>query len=295
MRVLVTGATGFVGAPVVRELARRGCDVTALVRDTAPLERIAGAPVRLLKGDLGRPESWRRALAEAPPEICLHLAWYVKAGEYLASPQNLRMFEASVHLAEALAEAGCRRLVAVGTNLEYDASRGYLSEDAPTRPASLYGACKLALFHVLDKLAALRAMSFAWPRLFYMYGPEEDPARIVPAVIVSLLRGQEARTTPGEQVRDFLHVDDAARALVEIALSRVDLILAIADALDARSRVALGALPYRAGDPMFVCADTTKLRAATGFTPRYDLRTGLAPTVEWWRERMGAAGPVARA
>ena len=98
----------------------------------------------------------------------------------------------------------------------------------------------------------------------------------------------------------FLHVKDAARALVEVALSDVtgavniasgvpvrlrDLVLAIADSVDARYRVRLGALEYRPNDPMFVCADVTKLRQATSFTPEYELADGIASTVDWWRKQ----------
>jgi UDP-glucuronate decarboxylase len=298
MRVLVTGATGFVGRWVVRELVTRNCEVSALVRDGSDLTPLSGLPVQLIRAELTDTDQLRVGVAESKPELCIHLAWYVEAGKYLASLRNLEMLQASLRLAEVLADAGCKRLVGVGTNMEYDAARGYVAEDAPTRPASLYGASKLALFHLLEQLAALRGTSFAWGRVFYLYGPYEYPSRLVPDVILSLLRGETAKVTPGEQVRDFLHVEDAARALVDVALSDVtgavniasgtpirlrELVLAIADALDARSRVQLGALPYRANDPMFVCGDVSKLRQATAFTPSYDLERGIASTVAFWR------------
>jgi nucleoside-diphosphate-sugar epimerase len=308
MRILLTGATGFIGSQIARALVSAGDEVHALVRPcddskgSKRLGRLADVRdrLRIVEGDLAKVDDLRDKLARIEPDACIHMAWYVVPGEYLTSSHNIEMLASSVRLASILADVGCKRFVGAGTNFEYASDAGWLSEDSPTRPNSLYAASKLSLFHVLEQLALLRETRFAWARIFYQYGPEESEKRLVPAVILPLLRGQDARVTAGEQVRDFLHVEDVARAIVTIAKSDArgavnvgsgvpitvrDLCLTIADLCGGRSRLALGALPYRVGDPMFVCANTQKLKAL-GFTPRLDLSRGLEQTIEWWRARL---------
>jgi nucleoside-diphosphate-sugar epimerase len=183
-----------------------------------------------------------------------------------------------------------------GTCFEYDVSMGLLSESTPLAPRHLYSACKRALFEVMTHLTAATTTSFAWARLFFLYGPHESRGRLVPAVIDALLGGEDARVTTGEQIRDFMHVADAASALVHVletdALSGPvnvasgrpimvrQVVETIAEILDAKSRVAWGAVTPRPNDPPFVCADVTKLKAS-GFRPQHDLAEGLKDTVAW--------------
>jgi nucleoside-diphosphate-sugar epimerase len=267
MKVLLTGATGFIGWHVARALA--GHEVVTLGRD-------------LLDPQFAFPASRF--------DVCIHLAWYVEPGKYLGSPLNQQWVEASLRLARAV---NCRRFVAAGTCFEYDTSVGVLSESSPTRPDTLYGRCKLELFHALQKLD----LNFAWVRIFYQYGPREDRRRLVPHVIHSLLAGQRAELTPGQQVRDFLHVADVGHAIAAVAASDLtgavnigsgegvtvaELAGKIAGILGRPELLALGAKPYAPGEPMRIVADNAKLRA-TGWRPRYDLDAGLRDTVNWWK------------
>jgi nucleoside-diphosphate-sugar epimerase len=300
MRVLLTGATGFIGSQVARALVRDGCEVHALVRPGSKLlsrlDDLRGK-ISVVEGDLTRPDELRARLAPLKLDTCVHMAWYVVPGEYLVSPENTRMLAASIDLASILADVGCQRFVGAGTNFEYAGDAGYLSETSPLAPNSLYAASKVALYEVLTQMAKLRGFGFAWARIFYQYGPFESEKRLVPAVIRPLLGGGEARVTAGEQVRDFLHVEDVASAIAVVTQSRLegavnigsgnpitvrDLCLTIADLTGGRARLALGAIPYRPGDPMFVCANAEKLRAL-GWKPRYDLRSGLESTIAWWK------------
>lgn len=296
-RVLLTGANGFIGAHVGRALLAQGCEVHGLVR-RAPI--VSGVVPEL--GDLTDRDAVRSAVARARPDVCVHLAWYAAPGKYLHAVENLALIEATLDLARRLADAGCSRLVGAGTCFEYDTGGSEpLSETSPTLPGSLYAASKLGLFGVLEKYAALASMTFAWARLFYQYGPGEPEGRLVPHLLRSLLRGETAEVTPGEQVRDFLHVDDVASAICAIARGDLagavnigsgvpvavrDLVTTLGRLCGASDRVRLGALPYRAGDPMFVCANSAKLRT-TGWRPRFDLESGLRDTMDAFKKDVG--------
>lgn len=301
MKAFLTGATGFVGSHVARALRRRGHEVHALLRPDSDLARIRDIADSIgpVTGDLASPDLSERLLA-LQPDVCLHLAWYTVPGKYLDAPENLLHVELGLRLVRLLARAGCRRFVGVGSCSEYAFGNTPRAEDSPTQPRRLYSAAKLALAQILPYVTASTGMSTAWARLFYLYGPFENEKRLVPQVILSLLAGEPAQLTSGEQVRDYLHVEDVAGALVAIAESRLDGIVnvgsgeptrvrdvveAIGAILGGGERLRFGALPAKAGDPLYVCADNRRLRRELGFRPKFDLVEGLRHTVEWWHGR----------
>lgn len=305
MRVLLTGAAGFLGAHMARRLVQEGCQVTCLVRAGSDLGRLADVRdrVQFVTGDLLDGEGTARVVGQVQPELCLHLAWYAEPGVYLHSPANVEYIGATLRLAQQLAAAGCRRLVAAGTVAEYDPDYGYLSEATPARPVTLYAASKVATQIALARLAEQIGLAAAWARIFYIYGPGEHPKRFVPDVITTLLRGEPTRTTLGEQVRDYLHAADVAAALWAVAQSELtgvvnigsgqpvtnrQMVLKLGELTGRPELVRFGDLPYRPGDPMFVCADVRRLRQNTGWQPAYDLESGLRQTVDWWRGQLAA-------
>ncbi len=304
MRILVTGAAGFFGSRALMHLSR-DAEVHGVDRPGADRARVeALAPsTKLHDCDLAEPGALESLVAAVRPDLAIHLAWYAVPGKYLNAPENLDHLAASLRLARALAESGCKRLVTAGTCFEYDTTLGLLSESTPCEPRFLYSATKHAMFESLREACRVWSVSYAHARFFYQYGPWEAPGRLVPAVIAPLLRGEPANVTTGDQVRDFLHVDDVARALTHVAHGELtgpvnvgsgvpvrvcDVVRAAAKACGREELVRYGALPSREGDPPFICADVTKLRS-TGFTPRFDPDTGLADTVAWYREQASAS------
>ena len=293
MKVLLTGATGFIGSHVARQLVHAGDEVHALVREQSNRHRIEDIqpslhlfPVDLLDSSFLLPPS--------SFDCCIHLAWYVEPGQYLESSRNQDHFRASLNLARQLQKLGCPRLVASGTCFEYDTSLGTLTESSPTRPQSLYAQTKLALFHELQTCG----LETAWTRFFYQYGPFEDPRRLMPVIIRALLHGRPAPLTPGEQVRDFLHVEDVAAAVCAVARSRLtgavnigsaqpvtvrQIARKIGELMNRPDLIQLGAVPYDTADPMKILADNSRLRQNTAWMPRFDLDSGLRQTIAWWK------------
>ena len=127
------------------------------------------------------------AIREFRPEACIHLAWYVEPGKYLDSPQNIAYLASSMQLLQLLIDTGCQQVVMTGTCAEYDTDTGYLKETSPTRPSTLYAAAKLSLSLLGQQLAQDAGVRFAWARIFYLYGDNEDPRRMVPALINALM------------------------------------------------------------------------------------------------------------
>ena len=295
MKVLLTGAGGFIGSHVARELVLRKHEVHALVRPESDLWRVSDieSSLHIIHGDLVAPTF---ILQPAAFDCCVHLAWYVEPGKYLHAAENKDWVVASLRLAEMLKETGCRRFIATGTCLEYAISDPPQRESSPTQPSTPYVQAKLELFDALQSIG----IEIAWLRFFYQYGPAEDPRRLVPVVINSLLRNQEMKLVPGDRVRDYLHIEDVASAVGAVADSKLtgavnigsgipvtvrEIALKIGEMLDRVNLLKVGVLPYAASEPMHLLADNTKLRDGTGWKPRYSLDEGLRQTIEWWKSR----------
>ena len=304
VKVLLTGASGFIGSHLASLLVSSGESVTAILKPSSVRWRIAGLEsLQILECDIGDRACLQERLARERPDVCIHLAWHGWSGPSLTAEENLSSLAASLELLRAVADAGCRRFVGVGTCFEYDTAAGMLSETTPAQPNDLYGVCKHSLWMAAQALSPIAKMDVAWARVFLVYGPFDDERRLVPSLALSLIRGEPARTTPGEQIRDIMHVEDAASAIWAIARSSyvgavnvasglpvkvADVARQIADIVGRPELLHIGALPYRASDPPVLVADTTVLRHTIGWTPRYDLTAGLTQTVAWWRAHEAA-------
>ena len=218
--------------------------------------------IRLLCGDVVDEKDTRELVARVAPDTCIHCAWVATPGEYLTSPENALHQTAAEHLGRALTENGCDRIVALGTCFEYAPSDAPHDELSLLGPSTVYARAKLAAYQRLANICEGTQTSLAWARLFYLFGPHEDPRRLVPSVTLALLSGRVAATTAGKQLRDFLHVDDVATALVTIAETRVsgpvniasgrpvrvrDVVLHIGMLTGRSDLLKVGALPYPRG------------------------------------------------
>lgn len=295
-RIIVTGGSGFIGRPAVRDLVGRGLEVHATYLEATPPFAMDG--VQWHRIDLMDDVAVERFLGTVCAQSLLHLAWYTVHGKFWRAPENLAWTAASLRLVQAFRQTGGLRVTVAGTCAEYDWSGDGLMTEAttPIKPHTLYGICKDALRRVLEAYAAESHLSWSWGRVFSLYGPAEHPARFVANVAGALVRGEVARMSHGRQVRDFLHVDDVAQALVALLLSDVrgtvniasGVAISLGEVADELVRIAgkgtveRGAIPATNGEPPRLVADVARLRDEVGFRPMRPLNGGLA---EMLRER----------
>lgn len=295
-RVLLTGATGFIGRHAVGPLLQRGYEVHVAGRSEPPAwrGRVIFHPANLLDRT-----SVQTAVSTARPSHLLHLAWYVEPGKFWTSPQNPRWLQASIDLLAAFTENGGKRAMTAGTCAEYDWLGDGICREASSRilPATLYGAAKNCVHEMQDAMMRQSGGQSVWGRIFHVYGPNEAVSRFVPHVITSLLRGEEARCSPGHQIRDFMHAADVARAFVHVldsdfpgtvnigtgsTVTLAEVAQIIARELAAESLLRLGSIPQSPGDPERLVPDVSVL-TGLGFRPQYSLADGLRDAIRWWK------------
>jgi nucleoside-diphosphate-sugar epimerase len=233
------------------------------------------------------------------PTHVLHLAWCASPRDYLTNPENSRWAAATAELGEAFISAGGERFVGAGSCAEYTVNSPSLDGgDSRRRPASLYARAKAEAFERLSELADRSDLSLAWARIFFPYGPYQSPERLISSVIMALERGDPFDCRSGEQLRDFIHVHDLARALGAILESDIrgaldigsgggaavrDVVTALERIVGRRSWICFGARPQAIDEPAAAVADTRRLRRELGWHPRIGLEEGLTATVAWWR------------
>ncbi|HEY0981917.1 NAD-dependent epimerase/dehydratase family protein [Schlesneria sp.] len=293
-RVLVTAGSGFVGRHCLPALSQRGYEIHVI--STRPASVSLGD---LHQVDLMDPVSVKGLIREVQPTHLLHLAWITEPRRYLTAHENFDWLIASQSLLRAFHDHGGQRVVMSGSCAEYDWKDGVCREETtPLTPASFYGQCKHLLQMSLASYARQTGLSWGWGRLFFLYGPYGHTSRIPGVVIDALLRNQPARCSHGLQQRDFLHIADAADALVTLLESDVqgpinigsgepvairEIVLQLADRMGRRDLIQLGAIESAPGDPPLVVADVNRLCNTLGWKPAHSLATGLDATLEWYR------------
>ncbi len=298
--LLLTGAGGFIGSHCIESLIQAGFNVNAV--SSRIIRNHDQDGLTWHHADLHNAEHVLRLLSEVKPEYLLHLAWDVTPGLYWQSVANLRWVKSSLGLLQSFIESGGRRLVMVGSCAEYDWQYGYCREGlTPLNPQSLYGTCKNALRQVLEATAAGKKVSVAWGRLFSVYGPGEREERLVPTILTSLIKGEEAHCLSGHQVRDYMYVKDAAAAFTALLNSSVEgpvniasgkplflseLASAAADFTGRQDLLKISSESKDSSEPDLLLAHTGRLTNEVGFKPAYSLSEGMQETGLWWKKRL---------
>ncbi len=293
MKILITGGAGFIGSVLARKfVAKNENEIFVMDRadcDTFRLSQIKDK-INLIEANIFNHESYREQIKNIKPDVVYHLAWYAEPGKYLQCLENLEHLKYSIDFIKFLFELGVNKIIVTGTCFEYDTNYGYLSESTPEKPEYLYSACKLALKKVAEQLSYIYEIPLIWARIFYLYGHYEHPNRLIPYVVNSLINNKKVEIrSHGLQIRDYLHAEDIAQGLICLlkeektstynigsgnAIRVRDLVNQIGEILDKKDLISFAPETTPLNEPMFICADNTKLKKL-GFKPEHNIKSYL--------------------
>lgn len=283
MRLLISGATGFIGTAVVNEALARGHRITILTRDVVTARTKLPADVHFTAFD-GHDAA---ALARTHDAL-IHLAW-ADVGKY-TDPQNFTSnVEPQFRFLKQLSEHGLRDFTIAGSCLEYGLQEGRLMESAASAPVTYYGLAKNTLWQMLRILQRDHTgLRVKWLRYFYVYGPGQREKALLPQLLAALSRGDDIfRMSRGDQGRDFVHIDTVAAntmcaaessadiGIVNIGSGRsmkvLDFVNAVLKQTGRSIELDLGAYGYPAYEPFAFHADVTKLLSIPGMKVNHEI------------------------
>jgi nucleoside-diphosphate-sugar epimerase len=294
MRVLLTGASGFLGRHVLGALTRRGFETVCAGRRRPACEPTA----EFIEIDLLATQDFTTLAEASAADALLHLAWYTEHGTYWTSPLNDLWADASVRLVDAFCATGGRRVVVAGTCAEYDWSSGCCREDrTPVAPVTRYGAAKDAARRAIMATCERRQAGCAWARVFLPFGAGEHPRRLIPSLIEALKGKRPPFGINAAARRDFLHAADVAEAFCALLRSEAHgvynicsgeterlehIVRMLAAFTDATPRAILDLPSERPNDPPLIAGDNTKLkllgwRPELSFVQRLEQTAGSGP------------------
>ena len=317
-RVLVTGATGFIGSALVRRLVGDGCEVHALTSVVSSVYPQRLLEVRrsltLHEGSLSDRRAMDAVVAAARPEVVLHLGAYTHVGKswHRVDECVSTNIQGTLNLLQALEAAGwpARRFVYTSTSEVYGDVDVPFREDGPVNPISPYSVSKYAG----ERYCRMFVQGQGWPvvvvRPFNAFGPRQSPDRVIPEIITRGLRGQRLPMTQGTQTREFVYVDDLADGFVRAGLTAGDEVhgqvvnLCSGKDLSMRDLATtvlglmgdpvvpeFGALPERPTEVPRLAGDPAKAARLLGWAPTVGLEEGLRRTIAWYRSELGEDRP----
>lgn len=220
--VLLTGATGFVGRQIYKNLLKLDVRISIIARKESlhKLPELNNKTNIIYSDNLFNEDSkwWVSALEEV--NILIHSAWYAEPGLYLQSDKNVDCLIGTLNMAKIASKMPINKFIGVGSCFEYDlTSTDPLNTITPLKPTTLYSSTKVAAYYTLRALFSLENIPFAWCRLFYLHGEGEDPRRFIPYLHQKLSNGQIAELTSGDQIRDYMDVYEAGKLIADLSLA----------------------------------------------------------------------------
>lgn len=303
-RVLVTGASGFIGSHLTRRLANEGAEVHGLIRSNSRIWRIEEVlnKIDIHRIDVRDFDSLKKLIAEVEPQRIFHLAACVNASRSLDLLEEMSdiNIKGTLNLLRALDKVDYYSFINTGSSEEYGDNVTPFREDQPMNPVSPYSASKASTTLFCQMLYKTMGLPITTVRPFLTYGPMQEANMLIPSVIKSTINGVPFDMTKGEQTRDFNYVDDIVGGFIKASISPkakgeiinigngrehkiIDVVQLILKLMNSPVEPKIGALPYRPGEAWHFFCDNSKARKIIDWKPKIDINEGLKRTIDWYR------------
>jgi nucleoside-diphosphate-sugar epimerase len=287
-RVLVTGANGYIGKHCINILKTKDFEIHATGINIADNKNESN--LFWHEADLMDKAQIVKIMEKVKPTHLLHLAWDTSNKNYNTTI-HFDWVKSGINLLESFSLNGGKRLVVTGTGFEYNWDYGYCTEGiTPIRVKSLYSASKHAFQVLTDTYSKTHNLSYAWGRIFFTYGPGDNPNRLIPYIVRTINEGKEVKTSHGKQILDYLYVEDIASALVTLLESDLEgpvnissgqpiqlksIIMNIARIMNGEHLIRLGAIAASSNDAKLIVGNNTRLLTETNWEPITGIEEGL--------------------
>ena len=210
MRVLITGATGFIGVALCKEMIANGHEVTAIIRENSKKKDKLPKEVKVIELSLNRLNEFNGSY-----DLMYHLAWNGSSGndrnDFYMQYSNIKYTVEAIKLAK---RCGCKKFIGAGSQAEYGIVHGEAKEDETVcKPFMMYGAAKLAAYQMGKLVAEQEGISFVWPRIYSIYGRGENEGTLMSYLVKILKEGRVPEVSDCENMWNFMYIDDCVRAL----------------------------------------------------------------------------------
>jgi len=306
-RVLITGATGFIGANLTREFLKFGFEVYIFTRVTSNKWRLNDIlkDVKEYCVDLSDGERLEKIILDIRPEIILHTAVY---GGFPFQKDTNKIMQTNivgtVNILSACSRVGFDIFVNTGSSSEYGIKDSPMRETDLLEPNNEYGVSKASATLFCQTKAKSEKLPIVTLRLFSPYGYYEEPARLIPSVIVACLRGEKPKVSSPDPVRDFIFIEDIINAYVKVINTRKEVegeifnigygrqysvgevVSRIIELTGNRVKPEWKSITNPRVEPITWVADISKTKRFLNWQPRYDFEKGLEKTIKWFEENM---------
>ena len=303
--VVVTGATGFIGSHLLRTLLDLDYNVVAIVRENSKSCYRLPKNVNNLEiifGDLANIDDLIYKFQHIKADVFYHLAWSGVGNAVRNDTGQLRDIDITVNMMNLAKAIDCVRWIGTGSQAEYGVLNRPIREEDIYFPTTLYGTTKLSACMLSQLLGKQLGMSPIWARIFSIYGPSDNRGWMLTELICSLLQGKVPKLTEGDQLWDYLYVDDAVDALIALASNTVpqgiynigsgksqpirSIVELVRDKIDTSLKLTFGDVPYRNDQIMHLEADISKIMQYTGWSPKVSMQEGIDSTISYIKNNM---------
>ncbi len=301
-KVIVTGANGFVGAAVCKELTSHGITVIAIIRNEEEnIENIKELPgLRIVYADLSDFRNLAEKVADRDVDVLYHFAWVGSAGPLRGDADvQINNVKYTCDTVKACAEIKCNRFVFASSIMEYEIEATMASDVTPGIN-TLYSSAKVAADYMARTIAGNLGIDYIRAVISNIYGPGELSPRLVNTSLRKMLNGEHCAFSAGDQVYDFIYVTDAAKTFIAIGDKGIsnrtyyigsqeprplkEFILDMRDCVDPRIHIGLGELSFGGVSLTYREFNVNAVEKDTGFVPEVSFKEGINNTIKWLKE-----------
>ena len=301
-KAIVTGANGFVGTAVCKELSEQGVEVIAIVRRPDELFSDIGKNYgfRIVYADLSNFRNLADFITDRDVDVFYHFAWVGSAGTLRGDADvQIKNVQYTCDTVRACSDMGCKRFVFASSIMEYEIE-ATMATDVTPGLNTLYCSAKVAADYMARTIAGSLGVDYIRAVISNIYGPGELSPRLVNTSIRKMRKGEYCAFSAGEQLYDFIYVTDAAKTFVAIGVKGKsnrtyyigshepkplkEFLITLRDCVDPSIEIGLGKLPFSGVSLTYKEFDIYAVKNDTGFVPKISFKEGINKTVAWIRE-----------